>query len=741
MGGGKSASLAASLSATVAGRARYFEDLSRRRVLRLGIEADLREARAKLDILLASVPPALQRLDPEKGDQELAAGRSEEKEGKVGRQPRHDDKSDDATQEDAGGEGRGKANRTPKHQQDAFRRPETHISSTKKSEGFGPRAKGGGKGSQQQSGRGEGRSRGNDVVVACTPVAPSANKRRCRGAKEPATMHREPQEAIVKGRRPSVEDTKTATEPALINRKKKSGPPNRRQTPIAAKEKDSKQGENSNDTTNEDDNDSESTVVEDRKKVASPVEGELQKQEGPGTTGCGEETHEKRIQAGNERVAEAFTAEHPCGTAGEEAPLDQRSGETGGKTVAKTGVESKTKSPPNTSLKHERSPRPSPRRPKGVSSPPPAQFRKPPKSPREGLTNDGGPTDQSKPKTVPTIKNVGDVGADDPVGHGHLQATSNASGEEGGTNETATDAAESPRQGEVADAPDDAEERDNTSAQKKAAERRTKVGTKLPRGQATRGPVALRPATRSPGKAAKTKPALRAARTPPTRLGITTKAKRALVEKNGGKDAAGSTSERAPPELVDAGGVAEDAERSEEPETENPLRDSTQEDRAVGDEGAEEGGAARSNVADEENGDVPTVTESTQNEIVCLEMHHAPTAMPLQDAEPVEGDCDGSWGGEEERKKSKGGDDHVLPRDAADLTEALRVEVDRLRLERAELEDTVAQLNVAAAQLYFVEYEHMKVCVIALVICSTRKTACRGQQQAVARGFSECTVK
>lgn len=40
---------------------------------------------------------------------------------------------------------------------------------------------------------------------------------------------------------------------------------------------------------------------------------------------------------------------------------------------------------------------------------------------------------------------------------------------------------------------------------------------------------------------------------------------------------------------------------------------------------------------------------------------------------------------------------------------ALRAEVDGLRLEKTELEDTLAQLNVAAAQLYLVEYEQMKV--------------------------------
>lgn len=39
----------------------------------------------------------------------------------------------------------------------------------------------------------------------------------------------------------------------------------------------------------------------------------------------------------------------------------------------------------------------------------------------------------------------------------------------------------------------------------------------------------------------------------------------------------------------------------------------------------------------------------------------------------------------------------------------LRAEVDSLRSERAELEDTIAQLNVAAAQLYLVQYTQMKV--------------------------------
>lgn len=37
-------------------------------------------------------------------------------------------------------------------------------------------------------------------------------------------------------------------------------------------------------------------------------------------------------------------------------------------------------------------------------------------------------------------------------------------------------------------------------------------------------------------------------------------------------------------------------------------------------------------------------------------------------------------------------------------------------MERVELEDTIAQLNVAAAQLYRVEYEQMKVCANATTL-------------------------
>lgn len=44
-----------------------------------------------------------------------------------------------------------------------------------------------------------------------------------------------------------------------------------------------------------------------------------------------------------------------------------------------------------------------------------------------------------------------------------------------------------------------------------------------------------------------------------------------------------------------------------------------------------------------------------------------------------------------------------------DQEESLRAKVDGLRLEKAELEDTIAHLNVAAAQLYLVEYAQMKV--------------------------------
>ena len=714
------------------------------------MEADLREARAKLDILLAIAPLGLQRSDPEKGDEEVAAGRSDGKEGEGRRQSRPDGNSNDTMHEEAGGEGQGRADRSPKRQQDARRSPETHVASTKKSEGFAARAKGTGKGSQQQSGRGEGRSRGNDVGVAGTSAAPSAKKRLGRGADEPATTNREPREANVKGRSSSVKDTETTPEPALMNRNKKAGAPNRRQAPIvAAKEKRSKQRETTNDPATEHDSASKRTIVDDRKS-ASPAEGELQKLAEASMTGRGEETRDEGHQAGHEGVAEAFTVGNPCGTAGEEAPQDQRSGGTSGKTVAKRGsIETKAKSSP-TSLKHERSPQPSPRRQEGIPSPP-AQLRKPPKSPQER------PTDQSRPKPIST-DDAGDVGADDPAGREHLGATSNASGEEGVANEVATEATGAPRQGEVAEDPG-ADERYNTGAHK-ISDGRAKVGTKPLGGQTSRDPVARRSASRSPGKAARTKPTPRAAKIPPTRVGITTKAKRALVEKHSEKEdgAAASTSERASPEHVAAEAVAEDAQGAEKSELVNLLGgsgagsaapDSAQADRAVGDEGgAEGGGAARSNAADEGNGDVPNATVSSPNEVICLEMRHAPTGMSLQDAGPVGGDCNGSWGGEDTGKRSTGidktgGDDNPLPRDVADLAEALRFEVDRLRLERAELEDTVAQLNVAAAQLYFVEYEQMKASAIDL---HCLLFFCRGEESQkptspCARGFPGCNVK
>lgn len=683
------------------------------------------------------MPPASQVSDAAKGDDGHTTCRSEFKEGEGRNQPQNDNNSDGATQAEARGEGEDKDNRNPKHQQKASCCPPTNVVSSKKSEGFGAKARGRGIGSQQLKCR-EGRSRGNDVVVADAPAATSTNKRRRRGPKETTTTPEEPQETFVKGHRSSPEDSETIPGPTPSNRKKTAGPVNRRQTPVATQEKHSKQQENTNDTTNEYDHDN--TAIDDRKS-SSPVEGELQGQDGAIMTDCVEETPDQEYQTGKECGAEAFTVETPCGTSGEEPLSDQLNGEVSGKTVMATVIETKTNSPPS-SLNHARSPSTSSRRPKGVPSPA-AQLRNPPKSPRGGQTNDDGATGQSKLNTGSDVvddsqpKENGDVGPDGTIGHSHriLEATSNVSGEEGVIDKVATDATESRGQAEVADAPGH-EEGDETSTPKKA-ERRAKVGTKLPRGQVARDTVALKSASRSLGKIAKIKPAPRATRNTPTRLGVTTKAKRVLAE-NSDKDAAGSTSERVSPDHVAAVGGAEDTQRPEESEVENPLggsgtgsavRDSITADRTGVEEGAEEGGPARSNVADKEVWHVPTTTESTQTEVLRLEIHHAPTtAMPTQDVQAVGGDRNGNWSSEEAGEipadgwggmvdvasepsglGRNGGNDSLLPRDVVDLAEALRVEVDRLRLEKAELEDTVAQLNVAAAQLYFVEYEQMKV--------------------------------
>lgn len=736
--GNKSASLAASLSATVAGRARYFEELSRRRVLRLGIEADLREARAKLEILLPNVPPVSQRSDPVKGEEEHTVGRIEEKEGKGQIQPRHGDNSDDATQEKAGGdcEGEGKGSRDPKRQQDVCRSPTTNVASSKKPEVFGAPAKGGGISSQEPKPR-VGRSRGTDVIVVDAPATPSANKRRCRAPRETATTHKEPPETIARGRRSAKEDTETANGPTPSIIKKKTGSA-RRQTSIALQEKHSKQLKSTSSTVHETDIATQDTAIDDPTN-ASVVEGELQEQDEAVVTGRVEQPRDEECHTAKECASESFTVESPpCEATGEEASSDHRGGKTSGKAVTKTGVDTKTKSLP-CSVRHALAPRSSQRRPKGFPSPA-TQLRKPSKPPRGGLPNDSGTTDQSKAERDSSTvgdsqpKDVDDVGADDTIGNRHLDAANNVSGEEGVIHELVADAAESPGQEKMARAPD-AEGRHNTRTQKKA-EQRTKVASKLLRGQAVRDPIAQKSSSRPLGKTAKVKPALRAAKTPPTRLGIITKAKRALVASSD-KDMAGSTPERVSPDHVAAAEVAEDVQNPEAFEPEHPLgesgvgsaaRDSMEKDEAVRDEGAAEGGTVRGNIADKENGHVPTTIESTKNEVVCLEMHHAPTSVPTQDADADGGDCNDDLCSEEAGERptdccggrvgvvsqptgvgDNGSDDNLLPRDATDLAEALRGEVDRLRLERAELEDTVAQLNVAVAQLYFVEYEQMKV--------------------------------
>lgn len=712
--GKQTVSLAASLSAAVAGRARYFEELSQRRVLRLGVECDLRAARAKLETLLASVQPASQRSHPAKGNDGLSACRSEEK-GKRGGQSWHVDNSEEATQEKARGEGE---IRNPEHQQYARCRPVTSTVSLKKSEGFGAQARRG-RTSTHEPKRREGIIRGKGAVVADSSANTSANERRFRGPKDTTPIPRESQQPFAKIRRSSSEDAKPTLEHTHNNREKKAGTANRRQMPMAPKEKHSKQGENTNDTINE--HAGQDTAIVDQEGT-SLAEGKLQEQDEALVAGRVEDIGDGEYQIGERCDVEAFAVEKSCGTTGEEAPRD---GEMSGKMAMTAG-----------SLKYPRSPRTSPRRPRSIPSPA-VQLRTPSKSPRGRQTSVGGPISQSttsrrRAEEVKTFPAVGDgsrpeetcdVSPDDTVEHRHrvLEATSNVSGEEGAIDEISADTTEILGQEKSADARDTAAEGDKTSKLKEV-ERRAKLGTKLPRESASR----------SLGKTTKIKPGLRATKVPPTRLGVTVKAQRVLAE-NAGKDAAGPTSER---DLVVAVGRANEAQRSEGSEIEIPLGGSgagsaacggITTDTTFGEASADESGIARSNATDMEFRQAPTCKESsTQDEVLCSD---APRTTLTQDVQAVAGDRIGSSRSEEagnrltevcgdrvdvaseppDTGKDDGVDD-LLPQDVVILEKALRVEVDRLRLEKAELEDTVAHLNVAAAQLYLVEYDQMKVC-------------------------------
>lgn len=143
--------------------------------------------------------------------------------------------------------------------------------------------------------------------------------------------------------------------------------------------------------------------------------------------------------------------------------------------------------------------------------------------------------------------------------------------------------------------------------------------------------------------------------------------------------------------------------------------------KAAGDEGVEQDVRARGPIVNEEGVDVTATAASARRESIPQEKRKL--AGPADRGEAgdklVTEDGDGTIGGgcggpavvmSEEAVPGRtvsGSDLHL--RDVAYLAEVLRIEVDKLRLEKAELEDTIAQLNVAAAQLYLVEYEQMKV--------------------------------
>lgn len=785
--GSKPGSLAASLSATVASRARYFEELSRRRLLRLGVETDLQAARVKLDTLLATATASTLMLDHPKGSDCDHSDRGEEREGKGENPSQHDYNDGDATHDEAGKKGDCELIRKAAHRKEVDS-PATNDLPSKRGEVSGTTAGGGpgggrGIGSQQPKRR-MGRSRGNAAVLVNAPAAtaPSQHKRRFPAPEETTAARTPPQPKNEESRNSSTAVAENTIKPTLNNRKKKTGLDPRHKTAATEEERPKKQEKAQTqsiaDTTVGHDNASNDSKSVSAAKSGSLAERELQEkreasEHSPNTDdiqvpggseiagGRGAFRHEDSL-AGDDCAAAASTEEKSYATVGEDAsPPENGIKNSSTNTAPTTGLVQDNSASPRI-FGRARSPRTSPRRTKGAPSSA-AQLRRLPVSPRRGRTNDSGDIGQSdtsrktageqlenssnaadESRPTETIHAISNVRCDGTIGRGpqSLEASSTELNEDipssdSAVGEIVTDITESVPQAVVVepactgegDGKDMSKKNGQAHLAKKPINGRVSGGPS--HGKVARVAIAQRSTSRSLGKTAKTKPAVRARGKTPTRLGITTKAKR-ISAGNCTDDATGPIPETLPPDSDVAAREAEDAQTTEETQVDSSLGEElisiNTTDKTVGEGEPEGSGTARSTVTNKkvENG---TTTAEKISKDSCLDIPHNLTATSVQDVKAAGNDgggrgdveeaggtpteacgCGFTAASEQSVNGHNVGDDHLLPQGVVDLAEALGVEVDRLRLEKAELEDTIAQLNVAAAQLYFVEYEQMKVC-------------------------------
>ncbi|CAM9695254.1 unnamed protein product [Ectocarpus fasciculatus] len=615
--------LAASLSATIARRARHFEELSRRRLLRLGAEADLRAARAKLDMLL----PTATMPSPTPGmEQQGAEGTPLQHDGSI--------RGDVIREETGSGEGQdGDTRQTSKNGGDF---PPTAAVPPKGGQGpsaigRGRRARGRSNGGQQSE-RGAVANREKLSGRAHGTADPSKQALVSRSADEGTTTTRKatPRTHIEDSRRPSPKDAGPKARPTKSSGKKIGGATNSRQKTIVVEKGGQEKLRNPSpqpDTNLPHEHDDANNVTANdnaKRSSVSLVAGQLQ-EEGEGSRSSLAEDG-NQAHGGDERTIREAESSLSGGNGCDKAD------------PAVGNVENASEPPPPTVVTEAKS-------------------------------------------------DIGDGkrGAITPTKHGRAKGTTKQD------------------RGKLA----------------------RSSPTKL-----TKGAAARRLPNRLAGEQTKTKSASTAESATPARSLTATEEQQFSME-TATEDATGSSLPTSAP--VDTGVAEEELEdmmtQEGGAEKHSDSLGGTQEastacldttHKAARDEGVEQDVRARGPIVNEEGVDLPAASAPARRESISQEKRKL--AEPADGGEAgdnlvrEDGDCTKDWdcgGGavvvsekEARGRAVSGGDLHL--RGVADLTEVLRIEVDKLRLEKADLEDTIAQLNVAAAQLYLVEYEQMK---------------------------------
>ncbi|CBN74661.1 hypothetical protein Esi_0037_0079 [Ectocarpus siliculosus] len=603
------------------------QELSRRRLLRLGAEADLRAARAKLDMLLPTATMPAPTPDMAKGDTERqGAGVTPlQQNGSIHR---------DVIQEETGS-GAGQHCDTKQTSKKGGEFPPTNAVPPKGGQGSsaigrGRRGRGRSSGGlQSERGAVSNREKLSGRVQGV--AGPPKQALGSRTADEGTTTTRKatPRTQIEDGRHPSQKDAGPKARLTKGSGKKTGGPTNDRQKIVVVEKEGQEKLRNSPpqpDTSrpHERDDPNKVTVNDNAKRLSvSLVEGQLQ--------GEGEASKSSLTKDGNQAPG------------GDETTIrEAESSLTGGNGCAKA-------------------------------------------DPTVGIVANAS---EPPPPTVPTeVKNdVGDGkrGAMTPTKHGRAKGTTKQD--------------------------------------------RGKAARSSP-SKLTKGAVVRKPPNRLTGEKAKTKSASTAESAAPTRS-LTATEEQQFSRETATEDATGSSLPTSAP--VDPGVTVEEMEDVQKQEgraekhgdslcgTQEELTCLDTTHKTAGDEGVEQDVRARGPIVNEEGVDIPATGASARRESISQEKRklagpadggEAGDNLVTEDGDgTIEGYCGGGAvvvSEDADPGRTVGGADLHL-RGVVDLAEVLRVEVDKLRLEKAELEDTIAQLNVAAAQLYLVEYEQMK---------------------------------